>query len=896
VSARGAIVAVLSGEEVVVTKILSKSEDELPVRIQAQHGLKYLLAEGEDALAPDNIIVKKVGKNLHVALDGTDLDAPQLIIEDYYEFEGQLIGMSENGTYHEYVAVHDEHDNFIPFLIDGSSSVQALGVSELEGFSDGLALLSGGVIPTSVLGLGALGLLGGAAAVERQLNNDDSKRHPDEVGVKLIQPSIDLVVDDVGRYKGAMDNGGITDDSTPTFSGKGEPNTTIRFFDAGKLLGSSVIDGSGNWAFTPSNPLQEGWHSITVTSEDGAGNISESSGQFNFVVDTTPPINNGIASIYDEHELIEHGGLTSSNRLVFKGVGEPGDIVTILDNGSVLGEAVVNGQGRWIYTPDQVLLDGSHKVTVVHTDPVGNTSEPSLNYEVVVDTLSPDKPIITSVWDDSGNEVGLLQSGGVTDDVTPLISGVAEAESIVVIYDNGVEIGRVLADVNGQWSFTPNEALVSGFHSVTVKAIDAVGNVSLESESFDLVLLVKSGLPVPTIDSIYDDVGSGVGYLQEDDVTDDAKPTISGTAIAGSTVIVFDNGAVIGQVLVGQSEAWSFEPSVPLLNGKHALSVMTVDNDGGHSQLSPDFTISVRVGGVPTAPAINTVIDDVGVYQGALQKDDITDDARPTIEGTARPGYIVTIYDNGHPIGITKSDDHGFWRFTPAGDLEDGAHKFTVTSRNGDGEESSKSGVFTIEIDTQAPHSPSNISVIDNDHEQQSVELNGMTSDSTPKIVGTSEPYNFIQIKDGDLVLGTALADSAGIWEFVPTKSLSNGLHSITAAAMDDAGNISEPSPAFSFTVHIPLFKAVVLNAGEDFEVASSNEVALTDLSISDVLSSEDPEFFSNVSISVLNAEVGIPLEIELDNSAFSVTEVMGSPEYFHSSSDFILLDGSVDL
>ncbi|MBC8733644.1 Ig-like domain-containing protein, partial [Paraburkholderia sp. UCT2] len=64
------------------------------------------------------------------------------------------------------------------------------------------------------------------------------------------QPVIGAVIDDVGLVQGPVDNGGSTDDTTPTLVGKGEPGDTIVVIDNGTPVGETQVDEDGNWSFT----------------------------------------------------------------------------------------------------------------------------------------------------------------------------------------------------------------------------------------------------------------------------------------------------------------------------------------------------------------------------------------------------------------------------------------------------------------------------------------------------------------------------------------------------------------------------------------------------------------------------------------------------------------------
>ncbi|WP_373534016.1 DUF4347 domain-containing protein, partial [Microcoleus sp.] len=51
---------------------------------------------------------------------------------------------------------------------------------------------------------------------------------------------------------------GTTNDSTPTLVGKAEPNSTVNILQGTTVVGTAIVDASGNWSFTPTTALADG--------------------------------------------------------------------------------------------------------------------------------------------------------------------------------------------------------------------------------------------------------------------------------------------------------------------------------------------------------------------------------------------------------------------------------------------------------------------------------------------------------------------------------------------------------------------------------------------------------------------------------------------------------------
>ena len=71
----------------------------------------------------------------------------------------------------------------------------------------------------------------------------------------------------------------ITNDNTPTLSGKATANATISVFDgegeSAPLLGTTTADNDGNWSYTPTSPLADGDHKFTIEASKVAANGEE---------------------------------------------------------------------------------------------------------------------------------------------------------------------------------------------------------------------------------------------------------------------------------------------------------------------------------------------------------------------------------------------------------------------------------------------------------------------------------------------------------------------------------------------------------------------------------------------------------------------------------------------
>ncbi|MTD42165.1 hypothetical protein GIX45_26765, partial [Erwinia sp. CPCC 100877] len=188
---------------------------------------------------------------------------------------------------------------------------------------------------------------------------------------------------------------------------------------------------------------------------------------------------------------------------------------------------VADKDGNWSIRPNP-LEPGDTGATVVVTDEAGNTN--SIGVDGPADTTPPDN--ITSgivngsisLTDDVEPVTGAIPDGGSTNDSRPTYSGKATDDiDYVNIYDGGKLIGSAKVESDGTWSFTPDTALSSGGHGLTVAAVDAAGNEGPQvsgtgDESWDFTLLTSAPAQ-PSIENVSDDYTQGedadTGYLQK---------------------------------------------------------------------------------------------------------------------------------------------------------------------------------------------------------------------------------------------------------------------------------------------------------------------------------------------------------------------------------------------
>ncbi|QWT46001.1 Ig-like domain-containing protein [Azospira inquinata] len=617
-------------------------------------------------------------------------------------------------------------------------------------------------------------------------------------------PVITTVTDNVGAVTGALTNGATTDDATPTVQGTAEAGSTVAIYDGATLLGSTTADNNGNWTYTPATPLLTGSHGLTAVAEDGAGNQSGVSNRFDLtLIGSGAPAAPAILNVLDDvgpitGNVTKDSGVTDDAHPEIKGTAEAGATIQVYDNGSLLGSTTADSTGNWSYTPTTALTDGPHGITATATNGAGNTSPSTGVYGFSVDTTAPSG---TTGALDPSSDTGTL-GDNLTSDTTPTVTGAAEAGAQVEVTVNGKTYSTT-ADSTGHYSVTvpSSDALTDGSYTPSIKVTDAAGNSSTTQGT--PFTIDHTAPTAPVITTVTDNVGAVTGALTNGATTDDATPTVQGTAEAGSTVAIYDGATLLGSTTADNNGNWTYTPATPLLTGSHGLTAVAEDAAGNQSGVSNRFDLTLIGSGAPAAPAILNVLDDVGPITGNVTKDSgVTDDAHPEIKGTAEAGATIQVYDNGTLLGSTTADSTGNWSYTPTTALTDGPHGITATATNGAGNTSPSTGVYGFSVDTTAPNAPVIKSVTDDVGAVQGTLHSGATTDdATPTLNGTGEAGATIKLYDGSTLLGSTTVDSNGNWTYTPTTPLTDGAHSLSATQTDVAGNTSPSTNNFPFTV-----------------------------------------------------------------------------------------------
>ncbi len=425
-----------------------------------------------------------------------------------------------------------------------------------------------------------------------------------------------------------------------------------------------------------------------------------------------------------------------------------------------------------------------------------------------IDTVAPPAPSIIALV--TASDTGSSNSDRLTADTTPTLTGTAEINSTVQLYDTDgtTLLDTAAADGAGNWSLT-SSVLSAGAHTLTVKATDAAGNVSTASTGL-VVTIDATAPPAPSAPDM--DAGSDSGASSTDNTTSDTTPTVSGTAEAGSTVTLYDtDGTTVLGTAVATGGVWSITSSTALSHGTHTLTTKAMDVAGNVSVASAGLVVTIDTSvAAPSAPDLV-----VGSDSGTSSTDDITNATTPTLSGTAEAGSTVTLYDTDGTTALgTAVATGGAWSITSSTALSEGAHTLTTKATDLAGNVSVASAGLALTIDTTAPaaSSPPNL---DAASDTGASSTDNITSATTPTFSGTAGLNAGVTLydTDGTTVLGSTVADGAGNWSITST-ALAAGAHTLTTKASDAAGNFSTASLSLGVTIdpNAPVLASATVN------------------------------------------------------------------------------------
>ncbi|MBO0441340.1 Ig-like domain-containing protein, partial [Candidatus Enterococcus ikei] len=400
-----------------------------------------------------------------------------------------------------------------------------------------------------------------------------------------------------------------------TVTGTATAGNTIDIKNTGgTIIGTAVVDPSGNYTVTIPAGSATPNEQLSAISKDADGNQSPATA---FTTPTDPVVVSA--------PTVDSVTGTGATGYTVTGTATAGDTVEIRNTGgTVIGTAIADQSGNYTVVIPAGSATPNQQLSAVAKDGDGNQS-PATSFTTPADPVVVTAPTVDNV------------AGTSTTGYT--VTGTAPVGSTVEVKNTGgTVIGTAVADGSGNYTITIPVGAATPSEQLTATAKDGDGNTSPATPFTTPADPVA--VTAPTVDSV---TGTGAtGY------------TVTGTATAGNTVEIRNTGGtVIGTGVTDGSGNYTITIPVGLAAPSQQLTAVAKDGDGNTSPATPFTTPADPV--VVTAPTVDSVTGNSTTGY--------------TVTGTAPAGSTVEIKNTGGTvIGTGVADGSGNYTVTiPAG-------------------------------------------------------------------------------------------------------------------------------------------------------------------------------------------------------------------------------------
>ncbi|MEG2433903.1 MAG: Ig-like domain-containing protein, partial [Acinetobacter sp.] len=387
--------------------------------------------------------------------------------------------------------------------------------------------------------------------------------------------------------------------------------------------------------------------------------------------------------------------------------------------------------------------------------------------QFTIDGTPPTTTVALSTATDSG-----ALGDFITNNNTPTLLGKTKPGATVTLVIDGQTYSAV-ANKNGDWQIELTSPLPNNSHNYTISVTDlaqntsAVINGTLNIMGDTINGNVTGGL----------DIDSNTGNLG-DTITNIKKPNFSGSAPAGTTVVLTINGKTY-RTVADQTGNWKLAITDSLSDGPHNYTISLEDVAGNQSapitgQVTIDSVCLLQLTGLSSDTDSGT------------SGDNSTNNTTPTLTGTAEPGATISLIIAGN-MYTTTANASGQWSVPVTHPLTDATHSYTVTATDTAG--NTKTLTANIVIDTTAPDQLTG--GLDSSSETGGSGSNA-SNQSMPTFSGTTESGATVTLSIGGKTF-TAVAGANGKWTITLPEAgkLLDGSYPYTITVQDANGNQS---------------------------------------------------------------------------------------------------------
>lgn len=292
---------------------------------------------------------------------------------------------------------------------------------------------------------------------------------------------------------------GATVGQTPTLEGTvqaGQGATVTIEIDGGPTVEGTVA-ADGSFSAEVTEALEPGEYTYTATASHTARGASQAT--------TSADSDSGSFVVSEEAQVTElvvdsptDGQTTGNARPDFSGTGEPGATVTLTVGDKTYGEAEVAEDGTWTITPDSDLPVGVRFDAVITQQFEDDTQKAT-----VADLGIEADDVTISVPEDGSTVSGDVtfegtSFAGASVELLLVPAGADSADEGLRLQDDSDDdaaawAGEFDIDDDGNWTFTPDEALEDGDYTVTATATLDGGDPKLSDSEASSSFTVASG-------------------------------------------------------------------------------------------------------------------------------------------------------------------------------------------------------------------------------------------------------------------------------------------------------------------------------------------------------------------------------------------------------------------
>ena len=398
-------VKINNGNKTIETVKLNSANQK--VIIKAQPHVNYELVDEATQYAPEMIDTKRVGNDLYIAFEGTDINKESdLVLEGYYEHDNTelLLGLAEDGQYYAYVPQSGVENDAVTLLADQVFAPQALGGNSVTApfwaFNPNWLWVAAGVAAVGGIIAAASGSHGGSSS------NNAADKPSDNNAKDTTAPAKPTVE--------AKDNGSV--DVTPPADADTKSVEVNYTDEAGTPKTATLTKGNdGNWtsnnpdvavepvsgkATIPADKVKDG-SPVTAKATDTSGNTGEEgTANAGNNPDTTAPAKPTVEAKMNGFVYITPPADEDTKSVEVRYTDEKGNPQTVtITKDADKGWVSSNPENIWLNSKTGEITLLAHKVKgdslvkASATDNQGNTGEEATANAVnVTDTYGPSVP------------------------------------------------------------------------------------------------------------------------------------------------------------------------------------------------------------------------------------------------------------------------------------------------------------------------------------------------------------------------------------------------------------------------------------------------------------------------------------------------------------------------